>query len=803
MAQARLKKASSRASGAQRPAAPRAKGRKSARGGAWAGAKLGLARIFWGLVLGVMLGGTAVAAIAWRAATERVSHRLGQAVWSVPGRIFSGPQELWVGLHADVDALSDDLIAAGYARGGGAPGEFSVNDGVIVVHTRAESGPGYRIAAGKLTIRIAEGRIVSLSSGKSAVLPPATFALVKGADNENRSPVALSATPKHLQDAVLAMEDGRFYQHHGVDPVGLARAMFTNLRAGAWVQGGSTITQQVAKNLFLSAERTAIRKFDELFLALALERELSKDEILSLYLNEIYLGQADGSAVCGMDAAARAYFARPVSKLTLPQSATLAGIISAPNQYSPVRHPETALVRRNLSLDRMVGTGRLSRAEADAARALPLGVEAGPGSRRAPWAMDLALEQAEHELGDGAVVKGALGVYTTLHPQLQRLAERVVTEGAAALEKEWPRLGGVQIALAAVRVEDGAIVALVGGKNYVESPYNRAVLSSRLIGSTVKPLTAFAAFEADPSLSPGTVFDDSPIHRVSAGKDWEPANYDRSFVGPISLRRAMATSRNIPAVLLAERVGMTELARFWKRLGLSGATDWPSAALGSFGATPVELAGAYTAIASGGKVRRPFLTRAVRGAKGESLWEEPAPKADTLSPRAAALTLDVLIEVLETGTGKTAKKYGVGRGAGGKSGTTDDTTDAWFVGVTPELSVAVWVGFDRNTPLRLTGSQAALPIWASFVAGSGTSEQLFSRPAGLVELAVCADTGAPPCPGSSCETQLELFSATHPPACGATPAADAAAGEGVSPEERDSTIRDHWRRIGEILGIKR
>ncbi|MFN7147571.1 MAG: transglycosylase domain-containing protein, partial [Myxococcota bacterium] len=369
------------------------------------------------------------------------------------------------------------------------------------------------------------------------------------------------------------------------------------------------------------------------------------------------------------------------------------------------------------------------------------------------------VEVVEASVGEGAVAREALEVRTTITPALQRAAEAAVRDGMAEVLAQNPKLEGVQAALVAVRAKDGAIVALVGGRDYGASLWDRAYGAERQIGSTVKPLTLLAAMEADPALSPATLLDDAPIERVHDGKTWTPANYDGVFVGPVSVRKAIASSRNIPAIHLAERVGMGALKKRFRALGLDAATDYPSAALGGFGATPVDLAGAYAVFASGGAFHEPWLVRAASDPNGDLRVDTPPTKATVrYSERATFLAADTLREVLRTGTGKAAAKYGVGPGAAGKSGTTDNYKDAWFVGVSGPYAVAVWVGFDRGKAVGLTGGQAALPTWARFVAATGTSATVPDAPSGVEQVDVCVSTGEPPCPAGCAETRPEWFS---------------------------------------------
>lgn len=727
--------------------------------GRWLALRLGA------LAVGALLGLAAVVGVLYRQALADVDALLEAPVWSESGRVLSGPIELWPGLVADRDEVAADLQRAGYARVPAAKqaGDFEVGEDRLKILAPAAEGPGWSVDKAEVVLTFADGR-VALAGGKARVrLAPTELAGVRGPENEARRPVPLEEIPAHVVHAVLAMEDARFREHEGLDPLGIARALLVNAWSGQTVQGGSTLTQQLVKNLFLTQERSYERKAREALLAVALERRRSKDEILELYLNEIYLGQVGGASVCGLDQAARAYFGKPVQRLELGEAAALAGIISAPNRYSPLKHPEAALERRDLVLARMAEVGWLDPAQVQAERDRPLQVHALAAGRRAPWAVDAALGEVEEALGEGAVAARGLTVHTTINPALQRLAERAVAEAAAELDQAFPKAAGAELALVAVRVKDGAIVALVGGRDYAQSQFDRALVGRRQVGSTVKPLTWLFAFDSDPALSPATVVQDEPIERVVDGKRWSPGNYDGAWVGPISLREALVQSRNVPAVLLAERVGMRSLAARWKDAGLSTATDWPSAALGSFGATPVEVAGAYSAFPRGGSVVRPALVRGATDVGGAVLYEAPAAGSSRIAGAAATfLAADVMRQVITRGTGKKAGSYGVQGPVGGKTGTTDDGRDAWFAGFTDELAVVVWVGFDRDRALGLTGSQAALPAWARFVAASGTMDGRVTVPDGLAQVEVCASTGLPPC-GDCEQTTTDWFQAGHAP----------------------------------------
>ncbi len=702
-----------------------------------------LRRALVALVLGALLGLGAAFGLLYLDALSKVDSMRDRPLWAESGSIASAPVELWAGMAVGPVDVAQILQAAGYSRVAkiAAPGDFQVTESSLLAWRPAASGPDWALTEAEVAIGFHQGRIKSVSPDRIASFAPAELAGVRGSNAEARKAVSGDTIPRHLVQAVLAMEDSRFYEHRGVDPLGVLRALGVNLMRGGKAQGGSTLTQQLAKNLFLTQERTLERKLREAALAFALEHRMDKGELLTLYLNQIYLGQVGGVAICGVDQAARVYFGQSAERIGLGQAATLAGIISAPNRYSPLKHPERARKRRGLVLDRMVTLGWLPRDQADRAKAKALGAVPHVRHRRAPWAVDGAIEEVEKKLGSGIIASQAVTVGTTIQPALQLVAERAVQLSTRRLEEHFPKTQGAQIALVAVRAADGAIVAMVGGSNYGTSGFNRAVDARRQVGSTVKALTWLVAFEDDPTLAPITPIPDQPYEIEFGGETWSPKNYDGEYLGVVSMRDALAQSRNVPAVLIAERVGLDRLRRGLRGLGLRGATNFPSVALGAFDATPVELAGAFTVFPGHGQAARPRLVRSVRLPDGREGWERSRKLPVPLSERAAFLANVSLQRVMTHGTGRRASKFGLKGVVGGKSGTTDDAHDAWFVGFTDTLAVAVWVGFDKGKDLGLTGSQAALPAWTRFVSGSGTVGDGFPAPEGVVNVSLCKESG--------------------------------------------------------------
>lgn len=689
---------------------------------------------------GVLLGlATISACYAWVAeiepryalAQEDVDRFLRTRQTPGMGRVLSAPLTLAVGRPGTLDDLVSDLERARFEQVSTvtAADQFTVDDNTLQLWSAAGRFGNETIPDVRTTVEYGENGIIAVSDGPHRVRP--TILSTVGDLESGRTPVELASLSPWVVPAVLAMEDAHFFTHVGVDLEGTARAAQATL-SGQSLQGGSTLTQQLAKNLFVGNERSLQRKVREAFTAVALERRLDKLDILELYLNELYLGHVGGRPIYGIDQAARGFFATAPEHLSLAQAALLAGIISSPNTFSPARHPERALERRNIAIRRMQDLGFISADEAEPARTAPLDVQTSLplAGRRVPWVVDGAVEVVHargHERVDG------LAIHTFIEPDWQRVAEQAVADGYADLVRAYPATEGAQLALTAVRVSDGAVVALVGGRDASASTFDRASDGYRQLGSTVKPLTLLAAMTRDGRLLPTSTLIDAPIER----NGWRPRNYDGRYQGKVTVRRAIETSRNIPAVRLAERVGAEGLQHFYTRVGLSQATAWPSAALGAFPGTTMEIAGAYTVFPGRGIAVRPRLVGTIADGSGRVIDEVPVTSTGVATTRAAALATAILEGVVDSGTGQRVRRMGIEGPVGGKTGTTDDWRDAWFVGFTPDLVVAVWVGHDRERGIALTGSRAALPTWVRFIEGIGGPSGTFPTDTGLEHVAVC------------------------------------------------------------------
>ncbi|KAA5804015.1 PBP1A family penicillin-binding protein [Alkalicaulis satelles] len=505
--------------------------------------------------------------------------------------------------------------------------------------------------------------------------------------------------PGTLVDAVLAVEDRRFYSHFGVDLIGAGRAALANMRAGRVVQGGSTITQQLAKNLFLTPDRTLERKVQEMMLAFWLEQRFTKDEILALYLNRVYFG----AGAWGAEDAAQRYFSKSAHELTLGEAALLAGLLKAPSRYAPTSDARRASVRATVVLDLMLAAGRITEAERIAAAEAPIRVSRGNASPGAGWFADWVLPQVR-ELAPGHT--GDLVVRTTLDIAAQRAAEQALREG---LNDPALARGAGTGALAALD-HTGAVVAMAGGADYVRSPFNRAVSARRQPGSAFKPFVYAAGFEG--GLTPDDVFEDQPVRYGS----WAPENFNNRYEGPMTLETAFARSSNAVAVQVSETTGRGWVLRTARRMGVtSPIQNTASAALGAYEVTPLELIGAYLPFMNGGRAAEPYAITAIEAPDGRVIWaREDAPGPVVLAGRVAADMDRIFAAAVETGTGRSARVPG--REVRGKTGTTNGHRDAWFAGWSEGMAAVVWMGNDDFSPTQeALGGAGPAQVFARFI----------------------------------------------------------------------------------------
>ena len=699
--------------------------------------------------------------------SRMIDARLHGDMQRVDPRVFARPFDVRRGQSVSPRQLIDRLNELGYANRAqsGQPGEFTVGRDAIVLVPRDgdRKGQTVRIVFGmrsaktKETTAIDHLEIVGQKTRPEQLTldPPLITALVSSG-REKRRDVQLKNIPQHMVHAVLAIEDRRFYDHVGVDPIGIASAVWDYATGRkAYLRGGSTLTQQLIKNTFLTQERSPIRKMQDQFMALILERRLSKDQVLELYLNDVWLGQRGSFAVHGVAEASRLFFAKDITNVSLSEAALIAGVIQSPPRHSPFVHPDRAKERRDVVLRAMADAGFVSAEAADRATKEPVQVVARALESEAPYFVDYISQELQDKY---SAIASTVDVYTTLDVHLQRLAQDAVRDGLIRVDELLAKRKRqkAQAALIAVDPRTGEILAMVGGRSYNQSQFNRAINARRQPGSVFKPFVYLAAFEhahkeARTDVTPATIVIDEPTTFMFNDEPWEPRNYENEYDGPVTLRRALAHSRNIATIKVAETTGYGEVASLWRQVG-AGASPRAYAAisLGVFEATPFEIATAYTLFPNGGTIR-PLraISRLVSGGQDvqiRSVATKTVARRDT-----TFLVTNMMRSVLNEGTAASARSAGFTPDAAGKTGTTNDLRDAWFVGFTPELVTVVWVGLDDNQPLGLSGSTAALPIWTTFMtrALAGIDSPSFQTPEGIVFVDIDRDTGqlaGPACP---------------------------------------------------------
>jgi penicillin-binding protein 1A len=587
---------------------------------------------------------------------------------------------------------------------------------------------------------------------------------------ERRIFVPLAHIPQVLRDAVIATEDRRFYSHFGVDPIGIARAVYQNYRRGRIVEGGSTITQQLTKVLFLTPDKSLERKIKEAVLALELERRYSKDRILEMYLNQVYFG----NGAYGVEAASRTFFGKSVGELTVREAALLAGLPRAPSNYSPFEHADAARRRREVVLRRMVDYGVLEDSEAKRLARSDLGL-IPPERRRTTgqYFLEYVQKTLETKYGADMVFKGGLNVYTTLNPTMQLTAELALRNGLKALEGRTVKGKPTEHpegAIVTIEPQTGYVRAMVGGYDFFRSEFNRAVQARRQPGSAFKPFVYIAALEA--GFTPASRVEDAPVSYAVGpkGEPWKPDNYDRKYRGPTTLQQAVEESVNIVTVKVQERVGLGKTIEVARRFGISSPLHTNlSLALGTADLTLLELTSAYGALANQGEWLPPTTIRYVTDAQGKLLEEHVAEPREAVPQDTAYVMTHMLRGVVERGTGIAAKP--LNRPIAAKTGTTNDYSNAWFVGFTPRLATGVWVGYDRPRSLGKdeTGSRVAVPIWVSYmgkILGDSPRED-FPVPDNIVFVPVDLD------PSNECVrvVTMAFVKGTEPLPCGSRPAA--------------------------------
>ncbi len=704
----------------------------------------------------------------------RLLDRFAAAGAVAPARLYASPPVVRVGETMTSRDLLELLNAAGYSEGAEPPGRgrWARSGRTLSVHLRSFPTVSGSFHGGVACVTFDGRRVTAIVLADrptaSLQLEPRLLHTFLGPHREDRWPIRLGSLPDHVVRAVLAAEDDGFYGHTGISFKGIVRAAAVNLRHGEVRQGGSTITQQLVKTLLATPEQSLGRKAREALLAMVLEARYTKRQILEAYLNEVYLGARDGASLIGIGAAARAYFGADAETLTLPEATTLAGMLGSPGRFSPVANPAGARARRDHVLDRMAALRWITAGELAAARAAPVGtVRDGGAAGGAPYAVHVVADEAARRFGVRDLEQGGWTLLSTLDWGDQSAAEEAVAHGLPAVPGGHRGQGRppLEAALVSVDPRDGAVLAWVGGRNFRRSEFDRAGSARRQAGSAFKPVV-YAAAIGRGVVTPASLVADEPLEVQLAGRSWAPRDDDGEFLGTMTVRAALERSRNLPAVRVALDTGLEPIVDLARALGVASRLDpMPALALGAFAVTPVELATVYATFAAGGVRPEVHVLSAVLDRRGAPVPGAPTAPEPVLDPAVAHVITRLLQGVIDRGTGAAARRLGVADPVAGKTGTSNDGRDAWFCGYSPDRATVVWVGNDDNAAAGVSGSRAALPVWAAFTAAVRPpgGYPAFAEPAGVVTALIDPATGGlatAACPS----VEREVFLAGHLPA---------------------------------------
>jgi penicillin-binding protein 1B len=667
-----------------------------------------------------------------------IDARLDGNVFGNPAVILAAPGEVHCGQTTNARDIAEHLETAGYTEGQNVRGIGSFT--LTLTGLEIRPGPESFFRNGQMVeaparLEFQGDRLVSITgldnitALKTYWLEPEPITTFFGASRAKRHMVRYQDLPKALVDAILATEDHRFYSHHGVDSFRIIAAALADLRSDKRLQGGSTLTMQLARNLFLTPRRTIRRKLAEIFFAMILEHRLTKEQILVLYVNQVYLGQHDSFSIYGFGEAASVYYNKDLSALTLPEAAFLTGLIRGPNLYLPYEHPQRAAERRNFVLGRMQEAGFITAGQAAQAAVAPLRLTAQPiEARQQAYFVDMVKAQLLAKFSEADLLSKGYRVYTTLDLDLQQAASDGASAGLIELDrhvkgqrggdkKSAPAASKPQVALVALDPTTGDVKAMVGGRAYNESQLNH-VLARRQPGSSFKPFVYAAALNSGvdgslPLITPATVLPDEPTTFEFGDRSYAPKDYEGDYRGTVTVRAALTFSLNVPAVSLAEMVGYNKVRNLAITAGFNRQLEpTPALALGAYVATPLEVAGAYTIFANRGEHVAPRCIVAVATAEGYTIWNNPVSAHRVLDARVSYLMVSLLESVINNGTGAGVRARGFNLPAAGKTGTSHD---GWFAGFTSNLLAVVWVGYDDDRDLNITGAQSALPVWTEFM----------------------------------------------------------------------------------------
>jgi penicillin-binding protein 1B len=679
------------------------------------------------IVIFVVLACVAAVAGAWIMHLDRVVTKQFQGRhWSVPAHVYAAPLELYAGARISANDLEEELRRVHYRPGdpAGGPGLYRRVGNAFDIRTRRVRFIDEQREAQLVSIHADASAITSMRQADGADLPvfrldPPVIGSVFPIHGEDRLVVSPEEIPALLRNGIKLIEDRRFDEHHGVDTLGVLRAIWVNLRAGRVVQGGSTLTQQLVKNYFLTDAQTFDRKATEAVMALRLEAHYPKDEILVAYLNEVFLGQDGERAIHGFGLGSEFYFAKPLGELDAGELALLIGMVKGPSYYDPRKHPERALARRNLVLKEFTDAHLIDANAALRAAAAPLGLRPAGGSY-VPAYIDLVRRHLKRDYAEADLAAAGLSVYTSLDPRAQASAERALTRDLQLLDaKSAARGDHLQGAVIVAEPNSGDVVAVVGGRETdTAGTFNRALDARRPIGSLVKPAVYLTALESG-RYTAASLIDDAPIEmKLPDGSIWAPQNFEHNVNGSVTLAKALAESLNLATVKLGMDLGLSKVADTLQSLGLESSTALnPSMLLGTVEMSPLEVVQVYTSLANGGFRARLRAVRAVLDEQGRPLKHFKVQVEPAAPPAAVYQLLRMLMLVPTHGTARdAAARLPRGLVIAGKTGTSSDTRDSWFAGFTGSYLSVVWVGYDDNRVTGLTGAAGALPVWADTMA---------------------------------------------------------------------------------------
>lgn len=681
----------------------------------------------WGLLLKLLLVGLVLGVALMAYLDALVTDKFEGKRWSLPAKVYARPLQLYPGSTLKLSDLVHELELLGYRRSTSTaqPGSYQQETDRVRLHTRSFQLWDEALEARQVDIRINDNRITDLRSGNQTLplmsLEPMLIGGIYPKHGEDRTLVRIDEVPDFILDTLITVEDRDFYSHHGVSPRAIARAMWVNTRSGRMKQGGSTLTQQLVKNFYLTSERSLMRKATEALMAILLDMHYDKDEILEAYLNEVYLGQAGQRAIHGFGLASHYYFGRRLKDLKLHQAALLVSLVKGPSYYNPRKHPERALTRRNLVLEMLAGAGKVTVAQAEWAKRQPLDVieKSSYTDIAYPAYMDLVKRQLRRDYQAEDLTSEGLRIFTSLDPLVQREAEQSLARQINRFRRQdVSRMRQLEGALVVTSTDTGEVLALVGGKDTKYSGFNRALDAVRPVGSLLKPAVYLAALSQPDKYTLVSPLDDGPV-RIPAeeGKFWTPKNYDRQDHGIVPLHYGLSRSYNQASARLGMELGIGQVIKAIEQLGVQRELPpYPSIILGARGLSPIEVAAMYQTIAAGGFNTPLRAIRDVTTSAGKPLNRYPLQVEQRFDPGAIHLLYYVLQETMREGTGRSVYNYvPASLNVAGKTGTTDDLRDSWFAGFTGDRLAVVWLGNDDNTPSGLTGSRGALSVWGQLM----------------------------------------------------------------------------------------